>query len=48
VSYDFPFAKLTSISGYQINNGTSNTDQSLTYQAALGASHQSSLRAARV
>ena len=37
VSYDFPFAKLTSISGYQINNGTSNSDQSLTYQAALGA-----------
>jgi len=36
VSYDFPFAKLTSISGYQINNGTSNSDQSLTYQAALG------------
>jgi iron complex outermembrane recepter protein len=35
VSYDFSFAKLTSISGYQINNGTSNSDQSLVYQAAL-------------
>jgi len=35
VSYDFSFAKLTSISGYQINNGTSNTDESLVYQAAL-------------
>jgi len=35
VSYDFSFAKLTSISGYQINNGTSDTDQSLVYQAAL-------------
>ena len=35
VSYDFGFAKLTSISGYQTNNGTSDTDQSLVYQAAL-------------
>src|SRR5579859_761225 len=35
VSYDFPFAKLTSISGYQVNNGTSNTDQSLIYQTVL-------------
>jgi iron complex outermembrane receptor protein len=35
ISYDFSWAKLTSISGYQINNGTSNSDESLTYQAAL-------------
>lgn len=35
VNYDFSFAKLTSISGYQVNNGTSNSDQSLVYQAAL-------------
>jgi iron complex outermembrane receptor protein len=37
LSYDFSFAKLTSISGYQINNGTSSSDQSLVYQTALGA-----------
>jgi iron complex outermembrane recepter protein len=37
ISYDFSWAKLTSISGYQINNGTSNSDESLTYQAALAA-----------
>ncbi len=36
ISYDFPFAKLTSISGYQVNNGTSSTDDSLVYDAALG------------
>src|SRR6266478_630323 len=35
LSYDFGFAKLTSISGYQTNNGTSDTDESLVYQAAL-------------
>ena len=35
LSYDMPWAKLTSISGYQINNGTSNTDDSLIYDAAL-------------
>jgi iron complex outermembrane recepter protein len=35
VSYDFSWAKLTSISGYQINNGTSHTDVSSTYQAVL-------------
>ena len=35
VSYDFSFAKLASISGYQINNGTSNTDESFVYQAVL-------------
>jgi iron complex outermembrane receptor protein len=37
LSYDFPWAKLTSISGYQVNNGTSSTDDSLIYDAALGA-----------
>jgi iron complex outermembrane receptor protein len=37
LSYDMPWAKLTSISGYQVNNGTSNTDDSLIYDAALGA-----------
>jgi len=37
VSYDMPWAKLSSISGYQVNNGTSNTDDSLIYDAALGA-----------
>jgi len=39
VSYDFSWAKLTSISGYQINNGLSSTDVSSTYQvltAGLG------------
>jgi iron complex outermembrane receptor protein len=37
VGYDMPWAKLISISGYQINNGTSYTDQSLIYDAALAA-----------
>jgi len=37
LSYDMPWAKLTSISGYQVNNGTSNTDDSLIYDAALAA-----------
>jgi iron complex outermembrane receptor protein len=37
VGYDMPFAKLTSISGYQVNNGTSYTDNSLIYDAALAA-----------
>jgi outer membrane receptor protein involved in Fe transport len=37
VSYDLPWAKLSSISGYQVNNGTSSTDNSLIYDAALGA-----------
>ncbi len=36
VSYDTPWAKLSSITGYQVNNGTSNTDDSLIYDAALG------------
>jgi len=35
LSYDFWVCQLTSISGYQINNGTSDTDQSLVYRAAL-------------
>ena len=35
VSYDFPWAKLTSISGYQINNGLSSSDVSLAYDAVL-------------
>jgi iron complex outermembrane recepter protein len=37
VNYDMSWAKITSISGYQVNNGTSNTDDSLIYDAALGA-----------
>ena len=37
ISYDMPWAKLTSISGYQVDNGTSSTDNSLIYDAALGA-----------
>ena len=36
VSYDTPWAKLSSITGYQVNNGTSYTDDSLIYDAALG------------
>jgi iron complex outermembrane recepter protein len=36
IGYEMPWAKLTSISGYQINNGTSSTDDSLIYDAALG------------
>jgi iron complex outermembrane recepter protein len=35
LNYDMPWAKLTSISGYQVNNGTSSTDNSLIYDAAL-------------
>ena len=37
ISYDTPWAKISSITGYQINNGTSYTDNSLIYDAALGA-----------
>ena len=37
IDYTTPWAKFSSISGYQINNGTSNTDNSLVYDAALGA-----------
>src|SRR3984893_2634325 len=35
LNYDMPWAKLTPISGYQVNNGTSSTDNSLIYDAAL-------------
>jgi iron complex outermembrane receptor protein len=35
VNYDFSWAKLTSISGYQINNITSNTDDSTVYGSLL-------------
>src|SRR5882757_4100722 len=35
ISYDTPWAKISSITGYQINNGTSYTDNSLIYDAAL-------------
>ena len=35
VSYDMPWAKLSSITGLQTNNGTSHTDDSLVYDAAL-------------
>jgi iron complex outermembrane recepter protein len=37
VDYTTPLAKFSSISGYQVNNGTSYTDNSLIYDAALGA-----------
>jgi outer membrane receptor protein involved in Fe transport len=37
IGYDTPWAKITSITGYQVNNGTSSTDDSLVYDAALGA-----------
>jgi iron complex outermembrane recepter protein len=36
INYDTPWAKLSSITGLQTNNGTSFTDNSLTYNAALG------------
>jgi iron complex outermembrane receptor protein len=36
VSYDMPWAKISSITGLQVNNGTSYTDNSLIYDAALG------------
>jgi iron complex outermembrane recepter protein len=36
VNYDTPWAKVSSITGYQVNNGTSYTDNSLVYDAALG------------
>ena len=36
VNYDTPWAKLSSITGLQVNNGTSYTDNSLIYDAALG------------
>jgi iron complex outermembrane receptor protein len=37
LSYDMPWAKLSSITGLQTNNGTSNTDNSLIYDAALAS-----------
>jgi iron complex outermembrane recepter protein len=37
ITYDTPWAKISSITGYQINNGTSYTDNSLIYDAALAA-----------
>ena len=42
INYDTPWAKFSSITGLQVNNGTSYTDNSLTYDAALatfGAAH---------
>lgn len=36
VNYDTPWVKLSSITGLQTNNGTSFTDNSYTYDAALG------------
>ncbi len=35
INYDTPWAKFSSITGLQVNNGTSYTDNSLTYDAAL-------------
>ena len=37
INYQTPWAKVSSITGYQINNGTSYTDDSLIYDAALAA-----------
>jgi outer membrane receptor protein involved in Fe transport len=37
VDYDLPFAKLSSTTGYQINHGLSQTDESYVYQPALTA-----------
>jgi iron complex outermembrane recepter protein len=36
INYDTSWAKLSSITGLQVNNGTSYTDNSYTYDAALG------------
>jgi outer membrane receptor protein involved in Fe transport len=36
VNWTLPFAKFTSITAYQINDGRSNTDESEVYDAALG------------
>jgi iron complex outermembrane recepter protein len=36
INYDMPWARFSSITGLQVNNGTSFTDNSLTYDAALG------------
>src|SRR6202020_1183597 len=35
INYNTPWAKFSSITGLQLNNGTSFTDNSLTYDAAL-------------
>jgi iron complex outermembrane recepter protein len=37
VNYDLPFAKLTSITGFQNNQGVSRTDESYVYDPALAA-----------
>src|ERR1700734_2507717 len=37
INYNTPWAKFSSITGLQTNNGTSYTDESLTYDAALAA-----------
>jgi iron complex outermembrane recepter protein len=37
VNYDLPFAKLTSITGFQDNQGVSSTDESYVYDPALAA-----------
>jgi iron complex outermembrane receptor protein len=37
INYDTPWAKFSSITGLQTNNGTSFTDNGLTYDAALGS-----------
>jgi iron complex outermembrane recepter protein len=37
INYNTPWAKFSSITGLQVNNGTSFTDNSLTYDAALAA-----------
>jgi iron complex outermembrane recepter protein len=37
INYNTPWAKFSSITGLQTNNGTSSTDESLTYDAALAA-----------
>ena len=36
INYNLPWAKLTSITAYQLDHGNSQTDQSLTYDALLG------------
>jgi iron complex outermembrane recepter protein len=43
IDYTTPWAKFSSITGYQINNGTSYTDDSLVYDAALGGADPWSL-----
>ena len=43
IDYTTPWARFSSITGYQINNGTSSTDDSLVYDAALGGADPWSL-----